>query len=55
LYTSGAQLCKGAAPILNKNPIIINNSPNSTAFLDKNICFFTEVIDNISCNVSKLK
>ena len=27
-YTSGAQLCKGAALTLNKNPIIIIISPN---------------------------
>jgi hypothetical protein len=26
-YTSGAQLCNGAAAILNKKPITINNRP----------------------------
>ncbi len=28
-YTSGAQLCKGAAATLNKNPNTINNKPKT--------------------------
>jgi hypothetical protein len=45
-YTSGAQLCKGAAATLNKNPNTINNKPK-TGIIELEVLFILNTKLNI--------